>query len=76
MKTQEEDMKTESQTSQIVEAANLDSGPVFDLEAVAVLAYSYWEARGCPHDSPEEDWLMAESELRNRLLPPRQITDC
>ncbi len=33
-------------------------------EAVARLAYSYWEARGYQGGSPEEDWLRAQQELR------------
>jgi Protein of unknown function (DUF2934) len=33
-------------------------------EAVARLAFSYWEARGCQGGSPEADWLRAEQELR------------
>ena len=32
-------------------------------DAVARLAYSYWEARGCQGGSPETDWLRAEQEL-------------
>ena len=32
--------------------------------AIASLAHSYWEARGCVGGSPEEDWLRAEQELR------------
>lgn len=32
-------------------------------EEIAKLAYAYWEARGCPLGSPEEDWLQAEREL-------------
>ena len=35
-----------------------------DRDAVARLAYSYWEARGFVGGSPEEDWLRAERELR------------
>ncbi|HJT86352.1 MAG TPA: DUF2934 domain-containing protein [Bryobacteraceae bacterium] len=35
-------------------------------EEVARLAYSYWQARGCPDGSPEEDWYRAEAELRER----------
>jgi hypothetical protein len=38
-----------------------------DYEAIARLAYFYWEARGCEDDSPEEDWFRAEAEYRNRL---------
>jgi hypothetical protein len=41
--------------------------PALDQEAIARLAYSYWEARGCRNDSPEEDWFRAEAELRNQL---------
>ena len=33
---------------------------------VAALAYSYWEARGCQGGSPEEDWLLAEQQLRTK----------
>ena len=33
---------------------------------IARLAYSYWEARGRPDGSPEEDWFRAEEELRRR----------
>ena len=32
-------------------------------EEIAALAYSLWEARGCPEGSPEEDWLNAERAL-------------
>ncbi len=32
-------------------------------EAVARLAYSYWEARGYQGGSPEADWLRAEQEI-------------
>jgi hypothetical protein len=31
---------------------------------IARLAYSYWEARGCPLGSPDEDWFRAEQDLR------------
>jgi hypothetical protein len=33
-------------------------------EAIERLAYWYWEQRGCPIGSPEEDWYRAENELR------------
>lgn len=32
-------------------------------EEIARLAYLYWEARGRPIGSPEEDWLRAEQDL-------------
>ena len=38
-----------------------------DQEAIARLAHFYWEERGCPNDSPDEDWFRAEAELRNLL---------
>ena len=39
-----------------------------DANAIAQLAYSYWEARGYQGGSPEEDWLRAEKELRGSLV--------
>jgi hypothetical protein len=38
-----------------------------DYEAIALLAYSYWQARGCPIGSPEEDWYRAENDLRQPM---------
>ncbi len=38
-----------------------------DRDAVARLAYSYWEARGFTGGSSEEDWLRAEREVRETL---------
>jgi hypothetical protein len=32
-------------------------------DAIARLAYSFWEARGYQGGSPEEDWLRAEQQL-------------
>jgi hypothetical protein len=32
-------------------------------EHVRARAYELWEQRGCPSDSPEEDWFRAQSEL-------------
>ena len=31
---------------------------------IADLAYRYWQERGCPIGSPEEDWYRAERELQ------------
>ncbi|MGD0361217.1 MAG: DUF2934 domain-containing protein [Bryobacteraceae bacterium] len=33
---------------------------------IAARAYAYWEARGCPQGSPEEDWFRAVEELRSQ----------
>ena len=41
---------------------------------IARLAYSYWEQRGRPEGSPEEDWLRAEAEIRNRQNSATQAT--
>jgi Protein of unknown function (DUF2934) len=38
-----------------------------ELKAIAQLAYTYWEARGRPWGSPEEDWFRAEHEIRKSL---------
>jgi hypothetical protein len=44
-----------------------ETNPTMDREAVARLAYSYWEARGFVGGSAEEDWLRAEQEIRDSL---------
>ncbi len=70
MKTQEEQMQTARESGHRSDEAATDLGiehPTLDQEAIARLAYFYWEERGCPNDSPDEDWLRAQAELRNRL---------
>ncbi len=37
-------------------------------EEIALLAYSYWEARGSQGGSPQEDWFQAEQELKSRQI--------
>ncbi len=37
-------------------------------ESIALLAYSYWESRGCQGGDQLEDWLRAEKELQRRAL--------
>ena len=32
-------------------------------DRIAVLAYQYWQERGCPIGSPEVDWFRAEQEI-------------
>jgi hypothetical protein len=33
---------------------------------IAVLAYEFWQARGCPEGTSEEDWFLAEREFAER----------
>lgn len=33
-------------------------------EEIAVVAYSLWQARGCPEGTPDEDWFNAEKALK------------
>lgn len=44
------------------------SASAIEHEEIARLAYSHWEARGCPHGSPEEDWFRAERELQANVF--------
>ena len=69
MKTQEEQVHTAHESGHgSDEATDLCiEHRTLDQEAIARLAYFYWEKRGCPNDSPDEDWFRAEAELRNRL---------
>ena len=32
-------------------------------EQIAALAYQFWQDRGCPEGTPDEDWFRAEREL-------------
>ena len=45
------------ETSSETESVDLDP------EAIARLAYTYWEARGGAGGTPEDDWFRAEHEL-------------
>ena len=69
VKTQEEHMHTAHGSShRSGEATDLGvEHPTLDQEAIARLAYFYWEERGCPTDSPDEDWFRAEAEIRKGL---------
>jgi hypothetical protein len=40
-------------------------------EAVAQIAYGYWESRGRQGGAPLEDWVRAEHEYRQRLAATR-----
>ena len=69
VKTQEEHIRTAGGSGHRSDEAT-EIGvehPTLDREAIGRLAYFYWEEPGCPNDSPAEDWLRAEAELRNRL---------
>lgn len=35
-------------------------------EQIAALAHALWLERGCPEGSPEEDWLTAEQQIKQR----------
>ena len=38
-------------------------------QEIISLAYEFWQARGCPDGTPEDDWFRAEEELKNRTRP-------
>jgi hypothetical protein len=40
-------------------------------EAIAKIAYGYWEARGCRPGDALEDWVRAEHEYRQRSAATR-----
>ena len=48
------------------EQVNQHSTDSFDPRRTALLAYEFWRARGCPEGSPEEDWFLAEEQLRHQ----------
>ena len=50
-------------------AAAAQTDTTVEPEGIARLAYSYWVGRGCQGGSPEEDWLLAEQQLRSTRQP-------
>jgi DUF2934 family protein len=53
-------------TSALARTGDVATAPPLEHKKIARLAYSYWEARGRPDGSPEQDWFRAEEELRRR----------
>lgn len=55
-------------------AGNATSGTGVDSSAkrqrIELLAYLNWQARGCPHGSPEEDWIRAERQVDLEMARP------
>jgi hypothetical protein len=47
----------------VATSSETESSDRVDQEAIARLAYSYWEARGGVGGTPEDDWFRAEHEL-------------
>lgn len=37
-------------------------------DKIAVLAYEFWQRRGCPIGTPDEDWTRAEATLQHRQI--------
>jgi hypothetical protein len=56
--------------SSVVPAAETNPGNSnSEREEIALLAYSFWEARAGNGGSSEEDWFRAEWEIQNRRKP-------
>ena len=58
--------KHHNKTSVEAVVESVTQGPIaipVTRDAIASLAYEYWEARGRQGGSPEEDWLRAERAL-------------
>jgi hypothetical protein len=57
-----------AQHSKVVSSEPASSPAVFEnaSEAIAQIAYGFWEARGRQAGSPVEDWVRAETEYRQR----------
>ena len=53
------------------ESAAAQTNPENQREAIAKIAYSYWEARGCRPGDALEDWVRAEQEYRQRSAAAR-----
>ena len=42
---------------------------VLEHDAITALAHHYWQARGCPEGSPEEDWFRAICQIKHNRTP-------
>ena len=63
--------KTHRPTSRVAKKtpdAVVAFNPAEHQEEIAVAAYLIWQQRGDGPDSPEENWLRAEVEVRSRYL--------
>jgi len=58
-----EDVQNETFTSEAADWSPSNTNSLRD--EIARRAYLFWEARGGPDRSPEEDWFRAETEVRN-----------
>jgi len=52
--------------NQHTQAATGHGVAAFGHADIAALTYELWQARGCPVNSPEEDWFHAAEALRSR----------
>jgi hypothetical protein len=57
--------------SVLIETAAVQATSGRSEEAIAKIAYSYWESRGYQGGSPLEDWARAEHEYRQSLAATR-----
>jgi hypothetical protein len=58
-------------STESAESVIAQSHPHEAYEAVAQIAYGYWESRGHQGGTALEDWLRAEHEYRQRLAATR-----
>lgn len=59
--------KLSAMASEKKAASESSNSAVSGQEKIALLAYAYWEQRGRPSDSPDEDWFRAEQEINSRM---------
>ena len=59
---------SQSADEQAQTATNGHGITTFGHDDIAALAYELWQARGCPHGSPQEDWFHAAEDLRSRAF--------
>jgi hypothetical protein len=60
---QQQSEKTNASIDRITESALAEIFESEKRQRIAALAYEFWQARGCPDGTPDEDWLRAEREI-------------
>ena len=56
---------------------SIEEKAIMDPRRIEILAHEFWRARGCPGGSPDEDWFLAEEQLRRQyglhVVLPREF---
>ena len=61
----EKSEKKSASSEPLAESAQPAVSGSVDEREISEVAYQFWQERGCPIGSDQEDWLRAEEKLKN-----------